>query len=116
MGKTFLLGLGLVLLASGSSTVMAGLDMTELRVCARPVNHSRWFPATGIMVDGSELNLESGSFDYDSFARYLTLHWGFNQQARFVLEAFDEPSFYPRKYRDDQGRLWELKSGWERCY
>lgn len=88
-------------------------------VCAKYQTRSGWsqgYIVTATVIDGSDLNTETGSYNYDPSATYAVIFWDQGEASVLKLQSYSEGiTAYGTSATDRQGRSWQVSES-SVCY
>ncbi len=100
-------------LAIGIGVTRPAVASQREEVCVKYQTEIGWshgYAVQGNVVQGSELNVATGSFQYDSFSTYVVVFWA---QGEASILKVDFPYLSPldQSATDQYGRQWEVSAG-----
>jgi len=82
----------------------------KVKVCARYSTSDGWskgYSVQATVLKGSELNQNTGTFNYISYATYVVIFWD-NDEASVIQMDLTMLTVMPMQGKDQQGRKWEV--------
>ena len=92
----------------------------EIKVCGKyqraDYSWSHWYKLTGYKLDGDELeDLLNNRRSFYSLDNYFLIPWKNGGYTYYKVDSYF-PSSFGKKVKDQNGRRWEFKEGWNYCY
>ena len=88
-----------------------------LEVCATYENTGKSYAVEAIILEGSELNSETNSFNYNSFSTYAVIFWSNEQASVIELDNFfGSIGIFGTNGNDQRGYPWKIVEGHTFCF
>jgi uncharacterized protein YigE (DUF2233 family) len=81
----------------------------QIDICAEYTATGKTFHVTAISTNGSELNEETDTLNYNSLSHYIVIFWAQDQASVIEMNGpYFGPAYAPSGGTDQEGRSWEI--------
>lgn len=91
----------------------------EVQVCANYQTQDGWsegYVVNAEILEGSELNERTDTFNYVSYSHYAVIFWDYGQASIIKLQLyFGSIGYTPTEGTDQSGRKWKLSTATYMC-
>jgi len=78
----------------------------QVDICAEYTATGKTYHVTAISTNGSELNEETDTLNYNSLSQYILIFWA--QDRASVIEMSGPAAYVPGDGTDQEGRSWKI--------
>ena len=101
-------------MAEGNTGASSSSGGQKQEVCAKYRTRSGWsqgYTVTATVINGSDLNAETGSYSYEPYATYAVIFWDRGEASVLELQSYSgEITAYETSATDQQGRSWKVST------